>query len=90
MLFTTGTANARTAIGTKTSRLRSWGPWGRSTARATCSSWGVERAEVIHTDGELSFEKPKGFYDRFVAIHVFVLLPFDQIEEGLTEVARDR
>lgn len=57
-------------------------------ARAFYDRYGEHQDSHRHED--VALEKPKGSYDRFVATHVFDLLPFDQIEEGLTEVARGR
>ncbi|MFW5728906.1 MAG: class I SAM-dependent methyltransferase [Spirochaetota bacterium] len=46
------------------------------------------RARVVRTDGELRFDEPKGFYDRFIATYVFDLLPEEPIYRGLVEAHR--
>ena len=46
------------------------------------------RARVVQTDGELEFNEPDGFYDRFVACYVFDLLPEEKIREGAAEAHR--
>lgn len=46
------------------------------------------RAEIRHSDGELHFDEPKGFYDRYVATYVLDLLPEEQIYRALVEAHR--
>ncbi len=48
----------------------------------------ARRAMVVQTDGEMHFDEPKGFYDRFVATYVFDLLPEEPIYRGLVEAHR--
>lgn len=46
------------------------------------------RARVVRTDGELKFNEPDGFYDRFVASYVFDLMREEEIRQGLSEAHR--
>jgi len=56
-------------------------------ARRNLSEFGG-RASVLRSSGEMRFDEPTGFYDRFVATYVFDLLPEDEIRRGLAEAHR--